>query len=77
MNRLLEKTAANISEYPGERKIFGKYLHLEGLDREIFCFRVFRKYVYKYLINSVKNIWNKALVVVDQPEVEFLDLDQN
>ena len=52
-------------------------MHLEGLDREIFCFRVFRKYVYKYLINSVKNIWNKALVVVDQPEVEFLDLDQN
>ena len=29
------------------------------------------------LTNSVeKNIWNKALVVVDKPEVEFLNLDQ-
>ena len=41
LNRLLEKTAANIFECPGERKIFGKYLHREGLDRENFCFLVF------------------------------------
>ena len=27
-----KKTAANIFEYPGERKIFGKYLLREGLD---------------------------------------------
>ena len=39
--------------------------------------KYFRKYVYKYLTNLVKKIWNKAMVVVDQPEVEFLDLGQN
>ena len=101
LNRLLEKTAANIFEYPGERKIFGKYLHREGLDWEIFCFVVFFSArpncsIHKildfpdqpfmffanmctniWLILYKKNIWNKALVVVDKPDVEFLDLDQN
>ena len=41
VEQTLGKTAANIFEYPGERKIFGKYLHREGLDGENFYFLVF------------------------------------
>ena len=41
VEQTLGKTAANIFEYPGERKIFGKYLHREGLDGQNFYFLVF------------------------------------
>ncbi len=41
VEQTLGKTAPNIFEYPGERKIFVKYLHREGLDGQNFYFLVF------------------------------------
>jgi len=37
----LNKTAANICDDPGEKKIFVKYLPREGLVCQIFCFLLF------------------------------------
>ena len=70
LNRLLEKTAANIFEYPGERKIFGKYLLREGLDRQNFCFLVF------FSARPDCSI-HKILDLSDQPFMFFANMSTN
>ena len=66
----LIKTAANIFEYPGERKIFGKYLHREGLDWDFFCFVVF------FSARPDCSI-HKILDFPDQPFMFFANMSTN
>ena len=64
------KTAANIFEYPGERKIFGKYLHREGLDGENFYILVFFSAQPDCSIHQI-------LDFSDQPFMFFVKMSKN